>query len=134
MSEDSDRLVDEFKTVADYLHEETATNGLEHEDCYRSSISRSYYAAFTKTRFYLRENDQDFRAEEQLDNGSIHSLVITHIRKHSVPAHRELKRLRGMRRKCDYETPTWGQQAAYQAITRRQRVFHSVDALASNNP
>jgi uncharacterized protein (UPF0332 family) len=91
----------DYLNLAHKLIASTSEHGMQ-EAALRCAISRSYYAVFCTSRNYLRDIDR----EENLDTYEVHKIV-SEIFMHSSNTNKKrigenLKRLRGMRNKADY--------------------------------
>lgn len=123
---------EEFRSVADFLHSDQVEEP-EATHCYRSSVSRSYYAAFTKSLSFLKAHDNKFCAElvqaypKPLKN--LHSRVIDALECHDEVASRLLRKLKRRRTEADYKNRSCSENFAYTSLALRDQVIQAVEAL-----
>ncbi len=105
------------------------------EACFRSSVSRAYYAAFCITRGYMRE-----KAGKEYIGGDAHSKVREHLKKSGEKLKRTVaNQLQGIhfnRIKADYydnisrENP---RAMAYKSVAMAKKIIGEIDELSSRD-
>ena len=97
------------------------------EACWRTSVSRAYYAAFHRTRDFLATLGFRTRQSDQAHAGLYRRLSCSK-RDDLDEAARSLMELRGLRNVADYEiVPTFAKSAVVQAADRVRAIFERLD-------
>jgi hypothetical protein len=114
----------EFLNLAWFLTNSDAICSKEAKS--RSAVSRAYYAAFNKTRFFLKE----WYGFSFSPNHEVHQEVIDDTLMIGLDeVAKELTALRGWRNQCDYDESVAGlADILYNAIDQAQQVIDSVAA------
>ena len=89
-----------YLTLAQYMMD-TAEEFPETEACYRSVVSRAYYAMFCMTRDYVSQVDgQDFYSN---DHRALQDYLTNHPHRVRQKIGNQLRRLHQHRKKADYD-------------------------------
>lgn len=97
------------------------------EVCWRTSVSRAYYAAFHRTRDFLASLGFRTRQSDQAHAGLYRRLSCSK-RDELDEAARSLMDLRGLRNAADYEImPPYAKSAVVQAADRVRDIFERID-------
>lgn len=92
----------EYEKVAHWIHDNAVASNCAEEACYRTAMSRSYYAAFQCVMDFVVERDSFSKKE----GGDDHGGLLAHLKKRGgarARIHLYLDRLRDNRLQADYE-------------------------------
>lgn len=123
----------EYKNLAQWLHDNAAVPNCSAEACYRTAISRAYYAAF--------QCAMDFAVEKEnfpeSGSGDDHGRLLAHFKKKGGARGRiylSLDRLRDNRLQADYEgelTTGDPRKTSELSMSEAKKLFDTLDKLRS---
>jgi uncharacterized protein (UPF0332 family) len=120
-----------YLELAEYIYENSGSLP-DREACYRTSVSRAYYAAFCIASRYLRESDG-----KRYEGGDAHKKVREHLQKSGNQLQRmignQLQELHFKRIKADYhdnirEKPY---SLASKSISEAKKIISEINELSS---
>jgi uncharacterized protein (UPF0332 family) len=120
----------DYLSLAHYMMS-SAEEFPDEEACYRSIVSRAYYAVYCQTRNYVRDTDKkEFYSN---DHQALQDHLKTHPHKDRKKIGHQLTRLHQHRKKADYddelgELPI---NKAKAALTEATRIQQGLNRLAS---